>query len=174
MDISRYSSPDGEKYALHKPWRDGEKIVATDGHILIVAGAALFPDADCSGGLKYPDYKSVMKFRDFRPFPADEMSSLLKSAEPREDECAECNGTGWHWCSCGNKHDCGGCHGAGKIPRTTSVQIPPAWFDYKYLSLIHDAMIAFPGEWQISINGAFEAAGFKREGIEIALMPIRK
>lgn len=32
-------------------------------------------------------------------------------------ECENCNGSGFHECSCGDEHDCGACNGKGKYAK---------------------------------------------------------
>jgi hypothetical protein len=124
IDLHKFCADerDSREY-LRAPWRQGEWVYATNGHLVVRVPAAAMPDA-VEGGPLHPNTAAMFAKhlesgdREFLPMPA--------IAEP--DKCKHCGGKSVMWaapcpdCEDGalwhgsHEYDCKNCHGSDAGP----------------------------------------------------------
>ncbi len=193
-DISRFCLDKGQsvRVDLSKAYVDAGFLYATNGHIAIrISDKLLFPTAEMEFGK--PSF-NIEKLIDaistcvtFQSFHWKTLAAVLSAVKPiykdvpEWETCSECMGSGRHECSsCGSVHECGNCDGEGRtrnekfgrVEVDTPVPLVRASFNWFYLDLIKDTMKEFPGDWSAKIPGPNSIGHFKRNGIDILLMPM--
>ncbi len=113
--MQRFCSDDELRPTMIKPWRCGEYVCASDGHI------ALMLKSDIEGlPTDGPDVPKIMPdVVQSLPFKAPELRMLVDGIPLVKvmDECPDCDGSGDCECdACGHNHRCDKCHGSGKLP----------------------------------------------------------
>lgn len=117
INLLDFCDPETSRYAIDKPWRDGDVVRATDGRIAIEVDASLYPVVDKPDG-RVPRFDDV-----FGPFRrVDEWSAMpsilscdkCDSTGEITGQCEFCKGAGRCVCGCGDDHDCGNCGGSGE------------------------------------------------------------
>ncbi len=106
--MERICPPEGSKYAIEKPWRDGDFLYATDGRIaakwrtpLTTTDGRIFEEP--VAGRKWPPINDVM-VGDW-----EQGVSGISCAPVSTEECGECCGTGYVSCNLGHEHECPAC-----------------------------------------------------------------
>ena len=120
LDLQRFCAlNDDPRTYLQKPWRDGEWMYATNGHICVRVpfdGTADMPTRD-----RHPDTDALFrkwaaaKTEGFEPLPSVAAGTVCDACHGRKlfkcDECESCKGEGafpWH----GLMYDCKWCEGS--------------------------------------------------------------
>lgn len=105
------------RYCLTNPHSDGQKVCATDGHIM-----AIVPLAACENSYQaqkhFPTLPAFVTLDRLRPYVLPTLSETLAEelrAAAETQECSRCEGTGQCVCECGDEQECGECEGSGDI-----------------------------------------------------------
>ncbi|CAB4159004.1 hypothetical protein UFOVP736_40 [uncultured Caudovirales phage] len=101
--------------SLHHPRIVGDRIVATNGKVIVhalISEIMLDPDYPITSHPKFPNYQSI-----FESVTNEHCVTLPPlPACPADVECSECRGSGIITCSkCEHDHDCKKCTGTGWI-----------------------------------------------------------
>lgn len=98
---------DDPREYLRKPWRDGEWVYATNGHVCIrVRGDKV--DKELPVRDKHPDAAAMFtKYEGLLPAALHTLPAL-----PEAKKCQACEGRGWHWAK-----KCESCDGEGTFMR---------------------------------------------------------
>lgn len=189
IDLSKFCGDDDSRLTLKEPRNNEEFIYATNGCILIRLSKSLAPDFNNIITNECPDYEKVITNEaEFNPVSLSDIQGALDSFIPEyineyeKVECPECNGEGYIECTeCGNEKECEECLGdgeintdkiIGKIMTKKSVPFFSVHIDFKYLSLIKEAMEAYPSSWSVSIKGKLEPVQFDADNIVIVVQPM--
>jgi len=120
--MQRFSSTDELRPTMCHPYRYGEWICATDGHVGLMLKADIpglptdgpnFPAVvPCAVGSEPVDVQQLRAFLDSIP--------QVEGMEAEEEECSKCDGSGEVECEeCGNESTCKECNGTGIIETKT-------------------------------------------------------
>lgn len=113
-----FLSEDNLRPAMTKFHRDGDNIIATNAHTLIVSPARYFKQ-EVTPVDNYPDYKSVIPEYDKVLFSVSVNDVINNYKEIcnvnvyEQIECSECEGEGFLECVLGHEHECKECDGYG-------------------------------------------------------------
>lgn len=137
---------DGIRMNIHEPFRQDDRICATDGRMMIRIDEKLCENGytETPSGLKAPNTNSVVpKPNMCETIPAWKLNRALANApEERDRRCPECNGEGCveyeYRDRHGKKHttdgDCPECEGTGEVNEYT---------DIKYQFTLHGHALAY-------------------------------
>lgn len=98
FDLQPYCKDEPRRYAINRPWRQGEYVYATDGRILVRVQHQL---CECGGpDGKVPDCEQVInpmaKVRDWEFPPPGVHCEECSGIGRRTAICSTCRGTGWY------------------------------------------------------------------------------
>lgn len=120
IDWSKFCDDELSRYDLQHPRKVGDKVVATDGRILIVAEAADYPEIGPRGG-RFPKFDEIIapisRVTEWCSVPAISPCDACNNTGKIFVNCHTCGGTGDCLCDCGHEHDCCACGGEGKVFR---------------------------------------------------------
>jgi len=123
MKIEDFTGVDYRNQQLHKPYKSGEYVFATD-YIMAARRKIVEGDdyQDCPNSFSYiySDIFRDFENRKFEPFsPALEISTetcdVCDGFGSGKQLCHFCEGSKIHECQCGNSHDCNSCDAKGYI-----------------------------------------------------------
>lgn len=113
-EAEKFLMRSGVKPILEKFHRDGDNIIASNAHILIISPDKYFEDW-------HEPQKEYVKYREVIPPHSSNVVAKISvkkfirryEALPKEvvfQECEECEGNGYRVCDLGHKHDCDNCN----------------------------------------------------------------
>jgi hypothetical protein len=118
INVTSFCDTEETRYALKTPWRVGDKVVASDGRIIVEIDSGLAPDVvELGNDRRMPKYEPIFEqfseCNNWRPFPDWDDRHCDGCNDTGLFRCKECDGTGSCECHCGHQHDCHECHGSG-------------------------------------------------------------
>lgn len=147
------------RYAMDKPFEYDDKVIATDGRILIWAHNKDREHGEFEND-NHPDMSGNTFAETLSPTIDESITNIELPPLEEEDcetcrgagildnvDCDECDGHGWLECDLGHEHDCEDCNGTGKagvgecrqcfgakkLPKEEFVKIGDTKFDARYL-----------------------------------------
>jgi len=200
IDLQPFCSTLKDRQNIAAPWKDGEKVIATDGHIIVIVDADAVEPFRPTYGYK-PDWRVAIQ-----KFTPDDIIGWLPLADwyrhmpgcgPQPcdvcggggtvtiDKCEECDGTGkfvpgesCEFCNGTGKlsppvtESCMECDGTGKTDRVREIIFPQGKYNGHYLNLL----LTLPdAEFAVTETASFErpiAMAFRFTGGHGVLMPV--
>lgn len=120
IDLMPFCDPDPDRrYALQKPWREGEQVVATDGKILISCDPSAYVGELAEAEGRRPQkcweiLSPASKVTQWNQLPEYPGCTTCDGAGEFTKRCPHCHGAGEHRCECGHEHDCDFCEEKGE------------------------------------------------------------
>lgn len=200
IDLQPFCSHLDTRREISAPWKDGEKAIATNGHIIVIADInAVEPFTETPG--QKPDWRDAV--HKFTPhdiigwLPLADWHRHMPGCGPQPctecngvgtitlDRCEECDGTGkflpheaCEFCGGTGKlppvtQSCMECDGTGKTEPVKEIIFPQGLYNGHYLNL----MLTLPGiEFAVTERARFSesiALAFRFAGGHGIVMPVR-
>lgn len=181
------------RYNLTTPWKNGDKVYATDRNILFIGKSSDYLEIQLDDNQK-PNIEAlgIDNINNYVQTTAAEIEEILISHPPKIDtihetlKCEECQGEGFKEEQCGEcghlyEKKCSNCQGEGTLKTSniigreiaqSTTPFKNTLLDWKYLELIKNSMEALGGEWQLSVREPLDMIVFKNEAAIIVVMPM--